>query len=264
MTCYRLKHFALHLQTHHFNLHIMPHKHRTKKGGDGADFDLPPTENARPLPVHKRNATTTSEGRITKKRHRKSTRDSDTPRAFRRLMAVAGGKKLRSGLDDGQAEKPSTKGTAKKSEDLQIRPGENLGAFASRVDAALPVSGLARKTSVTKEGKDAQGFKVYRTRKERKMHKLYDQWRAEELKIQEKKEEELERIAERDLEDDAAGILTSAAFQDESSRTRRKKGHKRRKVAEEDPWLELKKRRAETKPKIYDTVLAPPEFSSKG
>ncbi|EGR46389.1 uncharacterized protein TRIREDRAFT_66161, partial [Trichoderma reesei QM6a] len=227
-------------------------------------FDLPPTESARPLPVSKRNATTTSDGRVTKKRHRNSTRNNDTPRAFRRLMAVAGGKKLRSGLDDGQAEKPSAKKSDKPSEDLQIRPGENLGAFASRVDAALPVSGLARKTSVTKDGKDAQGFKVYRTRKERKMHKLYDQWRAEELKLQEKREEELERIAERDLEDDAAGILTSAAFQDENSHTRRKKGHKRKRVVEEDPWLELKRRRAEKKPKVYDTVLAPPELFKKG
>ncbi|KAH0493713.1 hypothetical protein TgHK011_000367 [Trichoderma gracile] len=241
----------------------MPHKHRSKKGDNAAEFDLPPTQNARPLPVNKRNATTTSEGRVTKKRHRNSTRNNDTPRAFRRLMAVAGGKKLRSGLDDGEAENPSIKKSEKPSEDLQIRPGENLGAFASRVDAALPVAGLARKTSVTKDGKDAQGFKVYRTRKERKMHKLYDQWRAEELKIQEKKEEELELIAERDLEDDAAGILTSAAFQDENSHTRRKKGHKRRKVAEEDPWLELKRRRAEKKPKIHDTVLAPPEFLNK-
>ncbi|TFA99947.1 hypothetical protein CCMA1212_007979 [Trichoderma ghanense] len=242
----------------------MPHKHRSKKGENAAEFDLPPTENARPLPVNKRNATTTSEGRVTKKRHRNSARDNDTPRAFRRIMAVAGGKKLRSGLDDGQAEKPPAKRVDNPSEDLQIRPGENLGAFASRVDAALPVSGLARKTSITKDGKDAQGFKVYRTRKERKMHKLYDQWRAEELKIQERKEEELERIAERDLEDDAAGILTSAAFQDETSHTRKKKGHKRRKVAEEDPWLELKRRRAEKRPKVYDTVLAPPEFSTKG
>ncbi|PTB63595.1 hypothetical protein BBK36DRAFT_1126751 [Trichoderma citrinoviride] len=241
----------------------MPHKHRSKKGDNGAEFDLPPTENARPLPVKKRNATTTSGDGVTKKRQKISTRNNDTPRAFRRLMAVAAGKKLRSGLDDGRAEK-STKGADKPSEDLQIRPGENLGAFASRVDAALPVSGLARKTSVNKDGKDAQGFKVYRTRKERKMHKLYEQWRAEELKIQERKEEELERIAERDLEDDAAGILTSVAFQNENSQGKRKKGHKRRKAAEEDPWLELKKRRAEKKPKIYETVLAPPEFSNKG
>ncbi|KAL6862393.1 hypothetical protein J3F83DRAFT_746186 [Trichoderma novae-zelandiae] len=241
----------------------MPHKHRSKKGENAAEFDLPPTESARPLPVSKRNATTTSGDRVTKKRHRNSTRNNDTPRAFKRLMAVAGGKKLRSGLDDGQTEKPPTKGTDKPSKGLQIRPGENLGAFASRVDAALPVSGLARKTSVTKEGKDAQGFKVYRTRKERKMHKLYEQWRAEELKIQEKKEEELELIAERDLEDDAAGILTSAAFQNENSHARRKKGQKRRKVADEDPWLELKRRRAEKKPKLHDTVLAPPEFLNK-
>lgn len=176
-------------------------------------------------------------------------------------MAAAVGKKVRSGLDDGQPQKSTTRGTSVPTGDLQIRPGENLGAFASRVDAALPVSGLARKTSTTTDGKDVLGMKVYRTRKERKMHKLYDQWRAEELKIQEKKEEELEEIAERDLEDDAAGILTSAAFENENSHTKKKKGNKRKKRVEEDPWLELKKKRGEKRVKVYDTALAPPEFS---
>ncbi|EHK15120.1 uncharacterized protein TRIVIDRAFT_81401, partial [Trichoderma virens Gv29-8] len=241
----------------------MPHKHKSKKGGFEAEFDLPPTEKARSLPVNKRNATSTSEGRVAKKRSRSSMRDNDTPRAFKRLMAVAGGKKIRSGLDDGQLDKTTAKSTDVSTEKLQIRPGENLGAFASRVDAALPVSGLAKKTSTDADGKDAQGLKVYRTRKERKMHKLYDQWRAEEMKIQEKREEELERIAERDLEDDAAGILTSAAFENENSHTKKRKGNKRRRIAEEDPWVELKKRRGEKKAKIHDVVLAPPEFSNK-
>lgn len=178
-------------------------------------------------------------------------------------MAVAGGKKIRSGLDDGHTGKTTTKeAITTTSEKLQIRPGENLGAFASRVDAALPVSGLARKTSTTTDGKDVLGLKVYRTRKERKMHKLYDQWRAEEEKIQQKKEEELELIAERDLEDDAAGILTSAAFQNENSQGKKKRG-KRRRQAEEDPWQELKRKRAEKKVKLHDVALAPPEFTVK-
>ncbi|KAL7943034.1 hypothetical protein V8C42DRAFT_331134 [Trichoderma barbatum] len=241
----------------------MPHKHKSKKGEFEAEFDLAPTERARSLPVNKRNAAPASEGRVAKKRPRNSMRGNDTPRAFRRLMAVAGGKKLRSGLDDGQLAKPTTKESDTTTEKLQIRPGENLGAFASRVDAALPVSGLTKKTKTTTDGKDEIGLKVYRTRKERKMHKLYDQWRAEELKLQEKKEEELEQIAERDLEDDAAGILTSAAFENENSHTKKRKGNKRKRIIEEDPWLELKKRRGEKRVKLHDTVLAPPEFSNK-
>ncbi|KAL6822434.1 hypothetical protein V8C40DRAFT_267476 [Trichoderma camerunense] len=238
----------------------MPHKHKSKKGEFEAEFDLAPTEKARSLPVNKRKAASSSGEQVTKKRARSSLRGNDTPRAFKRIMAVAGGKKIRSGLDDGQLDKTTTKATDVTSEKLQIRPGENLGAFASRVDAALPVSGLAKKTSTNAEGKDALGLKVYRTRKERKMHKLYDQWRAEESKIQEKREEELERIAERDLEDDAAGILTSAAFENENSHTKKRKGGKRKRIVEEDPWLELKKRRGEKKAKVHDVVLAPPEL----
>ncbi|RFU71752.1 hypothetical protein TARUN_10510, partial [Trichoderma arundinaceum] len=226
-------------------------------------FDLPPTERARSLPVNKRNEAATSGKQVAKKRLSKSLRGNDTPRAFRRLMAAAGGKRVRSGLDDGDTGIPATRDMNVTSEKLQIRPGENLGAFASRVDAALPVSGLTRKTSVTADGKDALGLKVYRTRKERKMHKLYDQWRAEELKIQQKKEEELELIAERDLEDDAAGILTSAAFQNENNHGKKKNGNRKRKQIEEDPWQELKKKRAEKKIKIHEIALAPPEFLVK-
>ncbi|UKZ94194.1 uncharacterized protein TrAFT101_009072 [Trichoderma asperellum] len=236
----------------------MPHKHKLKKGKDvEGQFDLPPTESARPLPVIKRNGNGITPGKqIAKKRPRSSTKANDTPRAFRRLMAVAGGKKIRSGLDDGDAGKTTIQDANLSNEKLQIRPGENLGAFASRVDAALPVSGLAKKTT-TRDGKDELGLKVYRTRKERKMHKLYDQWREEERKIQQKKEDELEEIAERDLEDDAAGILTSAAFQDENSQGVKRKGKKRRKQVDEDPWLVLKKLRAEKKPKVHEVPLAP-------
>ncbi|KAL7794962.1 hypothetical protein V8C37DRAFT_375068 [Trichoderma ceciliae] len=239
----------------------MPHKHKLKKGEFESEFDLPPTENAQPLPVKKQNETATSKGQVEKKRVRNPGRDDDTPRAFKRLMAMAGGKKVRTGLDDGHTGGKTTKDTTMASEKLQIRPGEDLGTFSSRVDAALPVSGLARKTSITADGKDALGLKVYRTRKERKMHKLYDQWKAEELKIQQRKEEELELIAERDLEDDAAGILTSTAFQNETN-NKKKKGSKRRRRIEEDPWLELKRKRAE-KIKIHDVALAPPVFKFK-
>lgn len=171
-------------------------------------------------------------------------------------MAVAGGKKIRSGLDNGETGKQPMQDSDVASEKLQIRPGENLGAFASRVDAALPVSGLAKKTT-TRDGRDELGLKVFRTRKERKMHKLYDQWREEERKIQQKKEDELEEIAERDLEDDAVGILTSAAFQDENNEGIKRKGKKRRKQVNEDPWLVLKKQRAEKKPKVNEAPLAP-------
>lgn len=179
-------------------------------------------------------------------------------------MAAAQGKKFRSGLDDGNNGKKTKLESA--SEAPRIRPGEDLREFASRVDAALPVSGLTKKT-VVKDGKDEQGLKVYRTRKERKMHKLYEQWRAEERKIQEQREEELEEEAERELENDAAGITTSSsAFmrdQEQGSGGGKKKKKRRGKDDDDDPWLELKKKRAEAKVGLHDVAQAPPQLNKK-
>ena len=242
-------------------------------------YDLPPSQKARPLPVstNRQNAKQQARDATTKQRRGRAS-DNDAPRAFRRLMAIAQGKKTRSGLDDGQ-EPSSRKGKGKEkgkeptttAEDMpeapRIRPGEDLRSFAARVDAALPVAGLTKKTKI-KDGKDEAGLKVFRTRKERKMHKLYDQWRAEERKIQEMKEEELELEAERELENDGAGVLTSSAFMDapQDASGKKKKGRRRRGKVEqddEDPWLALKKKRAEAKVGLHDVAQAPPELHKK-
>lgn len=181
-------------------------------------------------------------------------------------MAVAGGKKIRSGLDDGQNHKTKTPKAPQSEQQSatevpRIRPGEDLRAFAARVDAALPVSGLTRKT-IVKDGKDEQGLKVYKTRKERKMHKLYDQWRAEEAKIQERREEELELEAERDLENDGAGVITASYLDDDQGAGGRKKKKKGRgNLDDDDPWAQLKKKRGEAKVGLHDTAQAPPELN---
>ena len=175
-------------------------------------------------------------------------------------MAITKGKKLRSGLDDGNGAEPAPESAARgKGEVPRIRPGEDLRSFAVRVDAALPVSGLTHKTKV-KDGKDELGLKIYRTRKERKMHILYDQWRAEERKIEEMKEDELEQAAERELDNDAAGI-TSFASLDTADTGLGGKSRRRGGNVDEDPWLELKRRRAETKPGLHDVAQAPPVLS---
>lgn len=190
-------------------------------------------------------------------------------------MAMSQGKKFRLGLDDGN-DGTSKKKTKKKDAEVEessgpgmpkIRPGEDLRSFSARVDAALPVSGLTRKT-VVKDGKDEQGVKVWRTRKEMKMHRLYDQWRQEERKIQEKREEELEKEAEKELENDASG-MTSASFKrlmgpEEGAKKKGKKGKKRRgNDDDDDPWKELKKKRAEAKVSLHDVAEAPPELHKK-
>lgn len=186
------------------------------------------------------------------------------PRAFKRLIAVAQGKKIRSGLDDGDLSKRKKAEAATATAPLRICPGEDLRSFAARVDSALPVAGLAKK-SKAKDGRDEVGLKVYRTRKERQMHKLYDQWRAEERKIQDQKEEDLEEAAEREMENGMAGILSSASIissMDQTSGTTR--GRKRRvKEADEDPWLELKRKRVEAPVGLHDVAQAPPHLHKK-
>jgi len=192
------------------------------------------------------------------------------------MMAFASGKRIHSGLDDGapkSVKKPSSSAKktkevneAKKTEEQvpapSIRPGESLSDFSARVDAAIPVSGLITKT--TKGGKDPLGLKVYRTLKEKKMHKLYDQWRAEERKVQERREEELELVAEREMENGSLLMTSGIDFMNSldggskggKRKNKRKRGKKAQK--EEDPWEELRRKRGENKPRLRDVAQAPP------
>jgi hypothetical protein len=180
----------------------------------------------------------------------------DAPRAFKRLMSFARGTRLRSGLDDGfRGGTGACNGEANGQvpETPTIRPGERMADYLSRVDATLPISGLKRK------GGDPLGLKVPRTRKEKKMHRLYDQWREEERKIQERKEHELELVAERELDKENGGGSAAFSFLDEA--TPRRKGRRRgRDVDDEDPWLEIKRRRAEATVGLHDVAKAPPEL----
>ena len=253
----------------------MPHKHKRKRGDDtelvllghvtytyckliGASnsYDLPPSHKAQSLPVlpKSKNAKNSTNASANSKRSTRK-QGNDTPRAFRRLMAFSKGKKPRSGLDnDGEIEET-------KRETPKIRPGEDIRSFSTRVNAEIPVAGLAKK-AVVKDGKDEQGLKVYRTRKEYKMHKLYDQWRAEEEKIQEDREEDAERDAERELNAEEGSISSKgfASLGDNPwAKRRTKKG--RRIKDDEDPWSQLKKKRAEPKIGLHDTALAPPTLS---
>lgn len=230
------------------------------------------------------------------KRKRGAADKDDAPRAFKRMMALKEGKKFRSGLDDGLRKNASAKNNNNNKKQQQrktgdnttdgaatttadaakktakeiptIRPGERLSEFASRVDAALPVMGLVSKTA--KDGKDPLGMKVHRTRKEKKMHKLYDEWRREEATIQDKRKEEAEEAEERELEEDEGlGVKWRLDMQTAESKKKGKKGKKGSKSVweadekdDEDPWAELKKKRGEKKIGMHDVVKAPPEFKT--
>ncbi|KAK8136057.1 hypothetical protein PG984_003997 [Apiospora sp. TS-2023a] len=283
----------------------MPHKH-TRRERDLKDFDLPPTQVAKSLPVTKsqRNNNPQDKKKNTRQEIKESSKDAppknakrkreseanDAPRSFRRLMALSGGKRTRSGLDNGddhesknkkkaKAKAAAAAGTSTETEATEtkapketkevieipkIKPGERMSEYAARVDQALPISGLIGKTA--KQGKDPLGGKVWRTKKERQMHKLYDEWREEERKIKEQREEELEEQAEREAEEEEQGV--SWKITTELSAAGGKKGKKGKRARllgeanddEEDPWAELKRKRGETRPKLHDVAKAPPEL----
>jgi hypothetical protein len=241
-------------------------------------YDLPPSQIAKPLPVttvSKRRASQSKSqenpGKSDLKRKRADSGKNDAPRAFKRLMAFAGGKKPRSGLDEAGAK--STKKPAKPADDTQetesiptIRPGERMSDFSARVDAALPLGGLVSKT--VKNGKDPLGLKVRRTKKEKKMHKLYDEWREEDRRIKERREEELEEAEEREMDmEEVVGVKWKLDTDGQlASKSKKKKKGKRGKYVgevtgnEEDPWEEIRKKRGEAKIGLNDVAHAPPQL----
>ncbi|TGJ80805.1 hypothetical protein E0Z10_g7945 [Xylaria hypoxylon] len=261
----------------------MPHKH-TRRQRDESTFDLPPTQIAKSLPVNQPKPKENGQrGAKTKgapvqpadnlKRKRTTTPKDDAPRAFKRIMAYASGKKPRSGLDNGdeprgaKAKKRSAAQKAKSAETQvevkpaaaavpTIRPGERMSEFSARVDAALPLAGLVNKSM--KGNKDPLGLKVWRTNKERKMHKMYDEWREQELKAKDKREEELELEAERELEEEETGVSWKLNIGTQLSGKRKKKSKD-----DDDPWASLRKKRGETRPGLRDVAVAPPELTVK-
>jgi hypothetical protein len=196
-------------------------------------------------------------------------------------MAFQSGKKLPKGLDDGvrvsKAERkrkaaadknegddgiPAVVEGEKGMEVPTIRVGERMSEFSQRVDAALPISGLINKTA--KGGKDPLGLKVGRTKTEKKMHRMYNEWREQDKRIKEKREEEME-LAEEEAEDEDGQVKWKV---DIEAKAGKKKGKgKKKKVlgevddGEDDPWAQVKRNRAEAKVGLHDVALAPPTFS---
>jgi hypothetical protein len=246
--------------------------------------DLPPTIIAKPLSVAKSaksNGIFTTEVTTTRKRKRKSDKDDDTPKAFARLMSFREGKRLPKGLDDGlkptkRQRRSEAESTATRNEQVSelpsartelptIKPGEKMSDFAARVDAALPLSGLMNKTA--KGGKDPLGLKVARTRKEKKMHKMYEEWREQDRKIKEKRQEALE-LAQDEEDDEELGVKWKVDMEETWQKGKRKgKGRKAKVIGEvddgdnDDPWAALAKARNEGPRRLNDVAQAPPQFS---
>ncbi|MCJ1376923.1 hypothetical protein MMC17_000013 [Xylographa soralifera] len=260
----------------------MPHKHKRGRNEGKDNYELPPTSLAKPLPVIKPwNASTNISGGIPnpslkRKSAGKDVSKDDTPRAFARLMAFhTQGVKPRSGLDDGIVKSKKRKRAAEGSEQKQslesklidtiprIKPGERMSEYSVRVDAALPVSGLISKGG--KGAKDLSGIKNPRTKMERKMHRMYKEWREVEAKRKEQAEEERAEMEDEELQDESSSRVREAVA----------KGGKRKRKGpssdDEDPWAAVGRSRDVRSRNgkgasgglvgLHDVVQAPPQFS---
>ena len=199
------------------------------------------------------------------------------------VRAAAGAAGAGAGAGAPAAEPAATNATAAAAasasavaaEELKIRPGERLSDFNARVNAALPLTGIVKKSVAgAAGGKDPLGLaKQYRTRQERKLHKLYDQWRKDDIKIKEREAEERELVQEReDALDESLGVKWRLDFQEGSKKkTKRNKGGSGNNYAgddDDDVWAAFnRKKTAETKSTVragvHDTVGAPPERLTK-
>lgn len=264
----------------------MPHKHKAK-GDDPTQYNLPPTSVARSLPVGKHGQSVFTDDKARKgvasERKARAYKADDTPKAFARLMQRQGGvgKKPANGLDNGEARSskkrkrgdqdkpPSAVEKAKAAAAKQaaaanaaqpalpkIQPGERLADFAARVDQMLPVSGLTRK------GKSAAGGPQERqTKTEKRLQKMYAEWREEEARRKEKLEEAQELAEEDEDEEDAMFEDKTAALPATGKGKKRKRMIGEQKDKDDDPWAELKLKRDMPKG-LHDVAQAPPEFKT--
>jgi hypothetical protein len=130
---------------------------------------------------------------------------------------------------------------------LKIRPGERLADYAARVDQALPVSGL-----IAKHNKGEGLSEQRKTKHEKKLQRLVNNWKTEEARRIEKVQEEWEE-AEEEVDENDALWEAHAAFGRKSKKGRRKGSD------DEDPWAELKAKRDRPKG-VFDVAEAPPQF----
>lgn len=267
------------------NAAVMPHKHTRRKDGADSnnDFNLAPSQQAKPLPNfdsslkkqhHKKGAKPQQNGAKQQgsKRKRVSTatkdyKEDDTPREFARLMQFQATKKRPSGLDDGDrrsAKKrkaaqtddapkvPAPAPAPEKIEIPKIMPGEKLADYSARVNQALPIGGLARKGKV-----QIDGVKERMTKTEKRLKKMYASWREEDARRKEA-EEEFQEQQEEDEEDQAAKL----GGQDITFSSKKKRMIGEQADDNEDPWAVLKLKRDAPKG-LHDVVQAPPEFTVK-
>lgn len=243
-------------------------------------YDLAPSQIAKPLPSFEKSSKHLQKGKKDQARPLKRKRDTtsdykedDTPREFARLMQRQVGAKQRSGLDDGESRaskrkkkqqksddhgregdrssKPADGADSEKSEQLKILPGERLADFAARVNQAMPVAGLSKK------GKHVEGTRERQTKTEKRLHKMYAEWRQEEARRKEKLEELQEQQEEQEEEKEAELGGQSIRLSESGRKAKRKRMVGEVNEDDEDPWAILKSKREAPKG-LHDVVQAPP------
>ena len=251
---------------------VMPHKHRRDKSKiDPSFYDLPPSKKAQSLPTRK---APNSNGKIYSKapKRKYAPTQDDTPRAFTRLLT--GYRPPRSGLDDGNRPSKKRKSSNPTSDAApiappialpvpKIQPHEPLSSFAARVDAALPFSGLTKKGGGGKKGGERQ------TKTEKKMQKMYKEWREEDKRRKETREAEDDEGLEGEGNEGLLAIKKNG----------KRKGGKRKRGRGEsgdtadadddegDPWAHTKVKGSDDRGSgnglvgLHDVVLAPPKLS---
>ncbi|KAF7122954.1 hypothetical protein CNMCM5793_001130 [Aspergillus hiratsukae] len=150
---------------------------------------------------------------------------------------------------------------------LKILPGEKLSDFAARVDREMPISGMKR--SDKPASADLPKLREERrTKHEKHLRRLQEQWRKEEAEIAEREaaereereaemEEQLELWKEWEME---AG--KGKAKKKGAAARRKKKGDGVQEDDGPDPWAKLKKRDRMNKPaNPFDVVQAPPQLT---
>ncbi|CAG7922661.1 unnamed protein product [Penicillium olsonii] len=277
----------------------MPHKHKRRGEADKSQFNLPPEEIAKALPVrdpskpkqgkngkggNKNQAQNQNPSANKAPTHRnKKLSEDDTPKAFLRLMQFqTTGKRAPSGLETGESTKKRKRKDAEKStesnkkpvkeaaapsaekQSLKILPGERLAEFSARVDREMPLSQM---TKTTKSGEAKANEQRKQTKHEKHLRRLQSGWREEEAKIKEKEEEEREeREAEMEVE-----LQQWKDWEIEAGGKAKKRALAAKKKKNKDgggdsgdddpdPWAKLKKRDQERKKNPFEVAHAPPSL----
>lgn len=248
-------------------------------------YDLPPTTIAQPLPVLKTNnahearkSNPIKSSRHVRKKSQRLKKEDDTPRAFTRLMNFQNGWKLPRGLDSGAPASNKRKRSnihkineTPSSSIPKILPTERLSDFSARVNAAIPVAGLTKKSKRSSELLTGER----QTKLEKRMQKMYTEWREAEAK---RREQLVEEDDELEMEKDDVG-KERRRFPARTKTKQKVKG-KRRKGSmmndgtevpdDDDPWSHITAKRKENPIDsaspgglvgLHDVVLAPPKLT---